>query len=789
MPAPAAPTSVAIARRGTHIVTNSATLSQYLYAAFDFEWAIVSGIRYRVQWDQGNQNGELLGVGVGVKRFTSLTISPNYPASVNGLQVRAENDDGVSAWTPVPALYYIAPSAGSGTADVPGAVTAGSVKPRSFAFAWTSPNTNVSYFECRIVGITTTQNFTLRFPSVDRAAVITGLLPAQTYQVELRAVVGLGTSSGLTGITPTAWSTAISVSTLADAIQITAPASGTVITAWRTITYNTGAPAFSVLTSSNATVRSASGLPGTLAIVGTVPVATFTIEGNVTAAIVGTYAATINVTDAAANSDALAVNVLVRDPAIAIAPAPQNGIVGTAFTFTVPWTKLGPVGDPATWALRFAPAFLSINASGVIIGTPDAPGIYAFEVRGGNGTQSDTQPMTLTVTGLAITSVAEIGVYQNARVDHTLTANASNATFSALNLPAWLTLVGAKLTGTAAVEPADFFVQITATNATDTATQLLTVHVLSVLSTVTPWQMHLNRPAFQTIRWLGDGAVEAWYLTDGPGGLTIANDPGTGSIAGRASVSGAPTETGFFTVIVTARAVVAGETVLFEKAVECVVAGGLFLPWLHVDPFLFDLQVQIRGDAARRVVQSYYATAVLVHPERTVTSVEGGTTTEQTESAQSVGNSLVLKRGDTAKLAILLRDGRSIVTDGVTQVQLVLREPEADREDEYLLAVDGVLTAIDGRSYFAANCVVSSDIVDAIFDRDARPSIETIAELSWFSAGEPYSAMNFPAIILRDENRAVRDLLAPIGGGGGGSITLDSADITLDDTTITLDHS
>ena len=64
-----------------------------------------------------------------------------------------------------------------------------------------------------------------------------------------------------------------------------------------------------------------------------------------------------------------------------------------------------------------------------------------------------------------------------------------------------------------------------------------------------------------------------------------------------------------------------------------------------------------------------------------------------------------------------------------------------------------------------------------------------IASAFWFSAGEPYSAMNFPAIILRDENRAVRDLLAPIGGGGGGSITLDSADITLDDTTITLDHS
>lgn len=754
MPAPSAPTSVSIARQGSQIVTASPSLNQYLFAAFDFEWAVVAAVRYRVQWNQGPANGELLGVGVGSKRFTGLQISSVYAAHIFGLQVRAENDSGVSAWTPGTPIDFIAPSSGSGTAATPGSIASSSVKPRSFALSWTSSATNVSCFECRVVGVTVTQNFLLKFASLERAAVVTGLLPAQTYLVEIRAVVGLGTSAGVTGTAASAWSSAITVITSADAIQITAPGGGAVIPVWRTITYNTAAPAFSVITSTNATVRSASGLPGTLAIVGTVPVSTFTIEGNVTAAVVGLYTATINVTDASANTDALSVGVLVRDPSVAIAPAAQNGVVGSALSYSVPWAKIGPITSPATWTLRFAPAFLSIDAAGVITGTPDAPGTYSFEVKASNGTQSDTQPMTLTVAGLAITSASEVTIYQNAALDFTLTANASSATWSALNLPAWLSLVGSKLIGTAANTPADFAIQITASNATDTATQLLTVHVLSILRTETPWNLNLSQPAYQTARYLGTGTVQAWYLTNAPGGLSIGSVGSPSGLHPRASVTGSPTETGFFDVVVTVQVEINHEVYLFTATVQAIVAGALFLPWLHSDPHLFDVQVQVRGDSTRRIVQSYYASAVLVHPARTVTATGSGTTIQQSESAQTESFNFTFKRDDTAKLAILLKDGNAFLSAGISAVKITFREPNARRADEPLLSVSGTLVDLgSGHVYFAATLQVTGDILEAIFDHDARDSISTVAEISWVWSGDQFTALNFPATFIRDERR------------------------------------
>ena len=736
MPVPSDPTSVSIARQGTQIVTDSA-LNSYLFAVFDFAWTIVAAVRYRVRWDQGPTNGELLGIGLGSRRFTNLQISSAYPAHVFGLQVRAENDSGVSAWITSTPIDFTAPSVGSGTASTPGGVTSSNVKPRSFDLSWTSSNINVSYFECRVTGVTTAQNFLLKFPSIDRSAVVTGLLPAQTYLVEMRAVVGLGTSAGVTGTAPSAWRAAITAITSADAIQITAPSAGAVIQAWRSITYTTGAPACTIVTSNNAIVRSASGLPGTLAIVGSTPGAAFTIEGNVTAAAIGLTTGTINVTDAGANTDALSLNILVRDPAITIATAPQAGVVGSAFTYNVPWAKLGPIASPATWSLRFAPAFLAISAAGQITGTPDAPGTYGFEVKAGNGTQSDTQPLTLTVASIAITSGALVEVYQNGTVDFTLTANASAATWSALNLPGWLRLVGSKLSGSASVSPAEFSIQITASNGVDTATQLLLVRVRAIIRSDATWDLHLNQPTYQTVRYLGVGTIDHWYLSDAPPGLAINSFDNYGGDS-RGSVTGSPSKTGVYDLIVTVQVTISGETYLFTASVTATVTGGLFLGWFHSDPSRRDLQLLLRSEEAT----SYYLAA----------------------------GALRLTRGDHLKFYVIPRDapihddelGRRLVLDGFTEIRFTIR-PKDDLDAEPWLELGGavVTESVGGNTIFVLEFDVTSDAIENAFARADLPAgaapaslqLESVGEVSIIRNSVPLTFRGLPVAIVQDYDR------------------------------------
>jgi probable HAF family extracellular repeat protein len=101
------------------------------------------------------------------------------------------------------------------------------------------------------------------------------------------------------------------------------------------------------------------------------------LTGVVTAA--GTYIFNLNVTDSAGQTTLLPVTLFVKSPSIAAQELP-NGLVGTAYS-----AQVSASGGTPPYTFQFdepsnVPPGLSINANGVISGTPAYPGLFSFYV-------------------------------------------------------------------------------------------------------------------------------------------------------------------------------------------------------------------------------------------------------------------------------------------------------------------------------------------------------------------------------------------------------------------------
>ena len=125
------------------------------------------------------------------------------------------------------------------------------------------------------------------------------------------------------------------------------------------------------------------------------------------------------------------------------------------------------------------------------------------------------------------------------------------------------------------------------------------------------------------------------------------------------------------------------------------------------------------------------------------------------------GNILTVKRGDELRLALLIRDGRTVLgsTDGIENVGIAFRLPDS-ADEEYLFDLPGVATAIGANSYFKAELNVTQELLDELMGDDSvsgssanAPTIKTLAEIYCTLNGLKISSATFPVTFVEDVER------------------------------------
>ena len=229
-----------------------------------------------------------------------------------------------------------------------------------------------------------------------------------------------------------------------------------------------------------------------------------------------------------------------------------TGVVNVAY----PSTTVAATGGTGTltWSATGLPAGLTMNASGVISGTPTATGTSSNVVV--TVTDSATPPQTANKTysitigaGLTITTPSPLpgGVVNVAYPSTTVAATGGSGalTWSATNLPAGLTIDTASgvITGTPSAAGTTNNVVITVKDSgtpQQTATQTYSITIAPVLSITTasplpPGVVNVAYPS-TTIAATGGTGTLTWSAANLPAGLNIA--PSTGAITGTPTAAG-----------------------------------------------------------------------------------------------------------------------------------------------------------------------------------------------------------------------------------------------------------
>ncbi|MFN7976184.1 MAG: putative Ig domain-containing protein, partial [Acidobacteriota bacterium] len=285
--------------------------------------------------------------------------------------------------------------------------------------------------------------------------------------------------------------------------------------------------------------------------------ATGVISGNPTTP--GTYNFTITATDANGCTGNRAYTVVIACPTITVNPASlPNGTVGTPYSQTV--TASGGTA-PYTFAISAGalPPGLALNAAtGVISGTPTAPGTYNFTVRAtdANGCQG-TRAYTVVITcgGITVNPASLPNGTQGVPYSQTVTASGGTAPYTfavtAGALPPGLALNAATgvVSGTPTT-PGTYNFTITATDANScTGSRAYTVTIACATITVNPASLPngtIGVAYSQTVTASGGTAPYTFAVTAGalPAGLALNAATGV--------ISGTPTATGTFNFTITA---------------------------------------------------------------------------------------------------------------------------------------------------------------------------------------------------------------------------------------------
>lgn len=451
-----------------------------------------------------------------------------------------------------------------------------------------------------------------------------------------------------------------------------------------------------------------------------------------------------------------------------------KGILGTPFDWTASSTAFGPITAGTTLTLQGAPVWLAVSGATLrFVGTPTAAGTFNVGITVSNGTQTNQTVLQIVVQPVTITNALALTVYAETAINFPLTATPAGCAFTADDMPTGLlfTVVGAAYSLTGSIKtPGVYTFPISATLGGDTDSETMVITVASLIGLndgTTEVDGDLGVIILDGLTYHGTCQVEHWYISGGPPGVEIAALDCPGAYAGTqnfVAITGTPTAAGFFQSIITAQVCCAGYPELHSVSILFVINGGYFLGWLHTDRTLFDLQFQVRGDAVARAVHSWYeiaataaATTTASIKDTSTTGVEVDKTTSGTVAA-TAGNLLTMKRGDHMKIAILVRDGKTVLgtADGVAAVVLAFRLPD-DPDGELLLSLPAVSTTVTGHEYFLAEFDVTSGMMEYLMtdanvtgaDADAAP-IQVLGEIHCTLNGSKVSSGTFSATLVED---------------------------------------
>lgn len=233
-----------------------------------------------------------------------------------------------------------------------------------------------------------------------------------------------------------------------------------------------------------------------------------------------------------------------------------NGTVGVPYSRPVQATGGSGIFTWTISAGALPPNLILDPATGVISGTPTAPGTFFFTVRvADTGGQSDTQPLSIAITAIPppgtppdinTTTLPAGTVNQpyNQPVDASGGTGALTWSIAAGALPAGLTLnqTNGEITGTPTVAGTSFF-----TVRVQDAAGLSDFQALSItinppapprITTSSLPSGRVGRPYSEPVQATGGTGARTWLIVEGslPAGLTLNSATGV--------ISGTPTETG-----------------------------------------------------------------------------------------------------------------------------------------------------------------------------------------------------------------------------------------------------
>lgn len=221
---------------------------------------------------------------------------------------------------------------------------------------------------------------------------------------------------------------------------------------------------------------------------------------------------------------------------------------------------------------------------------------------------------------------------------------------------------------------------------------------------ITAIVLHKGAAPLVSMHYVGPGEPESWSMSGGPSGLTIAVPTWADGNKQYAEFQGAPGEEGAFDAIIAARRVYDLEVTPFYVKVRIYVEGRSFLAWLHNDPEITDLQLDLRTKA--------------------LTSYKGVT----------------LRQGVTATLHAVMRDSALLLEADFEPESLRFVVREENKFDGAALIDASVDVAAvdlrDGHRSWPITFAVDSPAIDAVFTERNRASGADAASASIAAVGE-----------------------------------------------------
>jgi hypothetical protein len=441
--------------------------------------------------------------------------------------------------------------------------------------------------------------------------------------------------------------------------------------------------------------------------------------------------------------------------------------LGVLFQWDISAQAIGPIAVGNAVTLVSGPAWLSLSGTTLLTGTPDTSGDAAIVVRWSNGTFEGETTLQIAVPSIQITNANNLSVYEGQTFSFPLSSSPTGVFgFSdsdevpegiaiRSNSPGHYVLAGT-------VDKVGVYsFEIVAVAGQDRTTQQFTLTVRSLIEVEGGdlIQGFQNEPVLQILSFKGEGTVSEWFLVDAPPGVEISTElscpgpyEGTKTVV---AIAGRPTVNGRFESTILVQICRDGLPEIHRHSITFEIRGGYYVPEIHNDRSLYDLQFQIRGNVLNRAIGSYYGVAAKdgEPAKKTVQTVKStipgnaGVTSTVTEEGPVVGAAparvLVMKRDDVIALAILVRDGRAILgtVDGVTDVKLLMRLMDS-ADGEYLFQMDATPTPAEGVEYFRVDLAVTSAFLTDLMGDDGLLSkpVQVVAEIRCKVNGAPMAS-------------------------------------------------